>query len=328
MKLVVLDAEPAFGCRAVDGSSWLSPISDDPLRALGEVQAFASTSPDQVLARCQHAEVVLSNKVVLGEEHFRQLPELRLVNVLATGVNIIDLEAARRHAITVCNVPGYSTASTAQHAFALILELCNQVGMHNQSVHAGQWCAAESFSYFRAPLLELDGLTMGVFGLGAIGRRVAQIAATFGMRVIATTRTRKDVPGVELVSWRQMLAESDILSLHCPLTQKTKHLINEQSLALMKPSAMLINCARGAVVDAAALAQALHRGALRAAAVDVLDTEPALPENPLLSAPHCIITPHIAWASEAARQRLVTISANNVRAFAAGTPQNVVAAPD
>ena len=324
MKIVVLDSDPVLGCCGAEGMAVLGSVSIDDLSALGEVEVFRTTGAKDRVERCKGAEVVLTNKVPLGEAEFSQLPQLRLVSVLATGVNVIDLEAARRRGITVCNVPGYSTASTAQHAFALLLELTNHVGLHDRSVHEKEWQASETFSYFRAPLIELAGLTLGIYGLGAIGRQVARLGRSFDMNVIACTRTARAVEGVSLVDKETLFKESDVLTLHCPLVEETKHLINEETLAKMKLGALLINCSRGQVVDEKAVRRALDDGRLGGVATDVLDIEPPDDQDPLLDAPRCIITPHIAWASKAARRRLVAMSVENVRAFLEGRPKNIV----
>lgn len=321
MKIVVLDGDPAFG----SGPASCGELDWAALKSLGEVTVYSGTSPQQTLARAKGAEVLLTNKVVLGATEFAALPELKLVSVLATGVNVVDLESATEHGITVCNVPGYSTASTAQHAFALLLELSNHVGIHGQDVRAGGWENASAFSYFKQPLVELEGLTLGVVGFGAIGARIAQLGQAFGMRVIAHTRSEKKAPGVTFVSKDQLLDESDVVSLHCPLTEQTKHWIDSAALKRMKSSALLINVSRGPVVDEAALAEALQAGDIAGAGLDVLSQEPPAQGHALCAEPRCIITPHIAWASTAARARLLDASVQNIAAYASGTPQNVVA---
>lgn len=326
MNIVVLDADPAFGSLQPDGTR-LAPVDDAPLRVHGELTVHQRTAPAEVLERAHEAEVILTNKVVLGEKEFASLPHLKLVSVLATGVNVIDVDAAKRHGVTVCNVPGYSTACTAQHAFALLLELCSRVGAHDDSVSDGNWSASPAFSYFRTPLLELDGLTLGIVGYGAIGQRMAQLGRAVGMNVLAHTRTERDLPDVTYVNRSELLSNSDIVSLHCPLTEETKHFINAESLAQMKPSSLLINVSRGPVVDEPALAAALEQGTIRGAATDVLSQEPPAADNPLVLSKKCIVTPHIAWASVAARRRLIEISAENVRLFLKGEPQYVVAKP-
>lgn len=323
MKIVALDAEPATGCStASPAARGELPLS--VLEEFGEVSIFASTPPELILERARGAEILLTNKVPLSAETFRQLPALRLVSVLATGVNVVDLEAAKAQGVAVCNVPGYSTPSTAQHAFALLLELCHQVGAHSQHVQEGGWSSSPSFSYWRHPLVELDGLTLGVVGYGAIGRRVAEIARCFGMEVLVHTRTRSDDPSVRFVEKDELLESSDVVSLHCPLTELTHHFIDRAALARMKSTAFLINVARGPVVDEHALAEALAERRISAAAVDVLDKEPPDPDHPLVQSPHCLVTPHIAWATVAARSRLIQITRDNIAAFLAGDRKNRV----
>lgn len=336
MKLVVLDSDPAFGSGAApkNASARLdrtdldrTDVDPAPLAQLGELSVYGQTKPEQVLERSRGAAVLLTNKVVLTKEHFAALPDLRLVSVLATGVNVVDLDAAKEHGVTVCNVPGYSTMSTAQHTIAMLLELCNHVGLHARDVAEGGWENAEAFSYFRAPLRELDGQKMGIVGFGAIGKQVARVASALGMEILVHTRTPRDDTDFRFVDKATLLRESDVISLHCPLTEETKHFINAAALSQMKPTALVLNAARGPVVDERALADALDAGTILGAATDVLSTEPPRGDNPLLRAKRCLVTPHIAWASEAARKRLIAISAQNIEAFLAGAPQNVVAAP-
>jgi len=326
MKIVVLDADPAFGSVQPDGSI-LQGLDESSLREIGSVTVHQRTSAEETVERAKGAEVLLTNKVILGEAELSQLPELKLISVLATGVNVVDLEAARRHGVTVCNVPGYSTAATAQHAFSLLLELCAQVGAHSAGVAKGDWENSPSFSYFRSPLLELEGLTIGIVGYGAIGQRMARLARAAGMRVLAHSRTERDLPDVTYVDKERLLNESDVISLHCPLTELTSNFIDADALGKMKSTALLVNVARGPVVDELALAKALENGVIRAAATDVLSKEPPAPENPLVNSPRCLVTPHIAWAAEAARERLLAISVENVRAFVNGAPLNIVATP-
>jgi glycerate dehydrogenase len=293
------------------------------LEALGDLTVYDRTAPGEVVERCQGSEIVLSNKVPLISEHFAALPDLKLVSVLATGFNIIDTAAAKERGVTVCNVAGYSTQATAQHAFALLLALTNHVGQTAQD-SGTRWPASADFAYWDKPLIELDGLTCGVIGFGSIGRAFADRAAAFGMKLLAHSRTPKDVPGVEFVGLDDLLRQSDVVSLHCPLTDQTKHLINVDRLALMKPTALLINVARGPVIDEAAVAAALNADKLAGAGVDVLSSEPPAADNPLLRAKNCLITPHQAWAATAARKRLMAETAANVKAFLDGHPQNVV----
>jgi glycerate dehydrogenase len=260
----------------------------------------------------------------LDAETLGALPGLGLVSVLATGTNVVDLGAAQKCGITVCNVPNYSTPSVAQLTLALLLELTHHVGQHDQSVRAGNWSACPDFAYWETDLVELAGLELGIVGLGAIGQRVAAIATALGMQVSAATRTPRSLPGVKLVDLDALFQQADVVSLHCPLTDDTHHLVDRRRLATMKRSAFLINTSRGPLVDEAALAEALRADRIAGAAVDVLSREPPPAENPLLTAPRCIITPHLAWASRASRQRLLEQTVDNVRDYLAGEPVNVV----
>lgn len=324
MKIVVLDSDPAFGSTSSNGSL-LGEIECPELMSLGHVEFFRTTSVDRIVERAQFATIVLTNKVPLGYAEFEALPELKMVGVLATGVNVIDLEAAARHEVVVCNVPGYSTASTAQHTIALLLELFSRVGEHERSCRHGDWTRSTAFSYFLSPLTEVAGKTLGIVGLGAIGSRVAMIAQAMGMNVIASTRTPRPAALFPLVSFDELLTCSDVVSIHCPLSPETHHLINVSSLAKMKKGSYLINVARGPILDEQALASALTSGHLAGAATDVLSQEPPRANSPLLAAPNCIVTPHVAWATTEARQRLLAITAENIRLFLNGSPQNRVA---
>lgn len=326
MLIVVLDADPAFGSRTAQGTV-LAPIDYSELLALGELSVHQATRPEDVLERAQGASALLTNKVHLGRKEFEALPSLRVVSVLATGVNVVDLEGARDHGVTVCNVPAYSTDSTAQHCIALLLELTNRVGEHDRSVKAGEWERSEAFSYFLSPLSELRGKTIGIVGYGAIGAQVGRVAQALGMEVIAHNRSKKDAPGVSFVSKDELLRRSDVVSLHCPLTDDTRHFIDSSALRLMKNSALLLNCSRGPVVDEAALADALDAEEILGAATDVLTEEPPGKLSRLTHSARCIVTPHVAWATESARGRLVKASAENLRRFFQGRAQNVVAAP-
>lgn len=313
MKIVVLD-----GYTSNPGD-----LSCDELSSLGECAVFDRTEATDVLERAADAEIVLTNKVVLDREIIGQLSKLKYIGVLATGYNVVDIDAAREKGIVVTNIPAYSTSSVAQMTFALILELAMHVGNHSASVRRGEWAESIDFSYWKHPLVELDGLTMGIIGLGQIGKAVADIAKAFGMRVIANSRT-SNYPGVQLVDLEVLLKQSDIVSIHTPLTAETMGLINKDRLSLMKPSAFIINTSRGSVVNEQDLADALNSGKIAGAGVDVLSTEPPSPNNPLLTAKNCFITPHIGWATKAARSRLLKIAVENVRAFLEGSPQNVV----
>ncbi|MDR0993752.1 MAG: D-2-hydroxyacid dehydrogenase [Verrucomicrobiota bacterium] len=297
-------------------------LSWAPVNALAECTVYDRTPPAQVLERIGNAEAVMLNKAVLKAATIRSAPRLKYVGVLATGYNTIDLKAARERGLIVTNVPGYSTPSVAQHTFALLLECTNQVARHSSDAHAGGWAAHADYSYRLTPLLELAGQTLGLVGFGQIGQAVARIGASFGMRVLVH-RQRTTLPppeGVEYVSLDRLFAESDVLSLHCPLTPETEGLVHAGRLRQMKPSAILLNTARGPLVVEQDLAEALKNHRLAAVAVDVLSTEPPAPDNPLLSAPRCWITPHLAWATKAARNRLIHMAAENYRAYLAGQP--------
>ena len=296
------------------------------LEAMGECVVYERTPPELVLERAGQADVVFTNKVVLGRAELAQLPRLRYIGVLATGYNVVDVAAARELGIVVTNVPSYGTRSVAQMTFALILELTQHVGHHAQGVRDGRWSSSRDFCYWDFPLVELGALTLGLVGFGRIGRAVAAAAAAFGMNVLAHDAAvpTATVPGVTMVDLETLIRQSDVVSLHCPLTADNIGMINASRLALMKPSAFLINTARGPLVNEADLAAALNAGRLAGAGLDVLTVEPPLSNNPLLSANNCLITPHIAWATTAARRRLMDVAVRNLHAFIAGNPQNVV----
>jgi len=314
MKIVVLDGYT------------LNPgdLSWDRLKELGDCTVHDRTPPDSLLERARGARVLLTNKVILDREAMEQLPDLAYIGVLATGYNVLDIEAARDLGIVVTNVPSYGTDSVAQFVFALLLELASGVGRHDEAVRSGKWSRNPDFSLCDVSMVELAGLTMGIIGYGAIGRAVAGIAQAFGMKVIVFTRTPGEIGQVAYVDLDTVFAQSDVLSLHCPLTPETKGLVSRKRLELMKESALLINTSRGPVVDEAALADALNRGAIAGAGVDVLSLEPPPADNPLLSAANCIITPHVAWATLAARGRLLDTVVGNVKAWMNGQPVNVV----
>lgn len=316
MKLVVLD------CYATNPGD----LSWDAFHAVADCQLHDRTSPEAIVGRSQGAEFLLTNKTPLTADTLARLPSLRYIGVLATGTNVVDVPAARAREICVTNVPGYGTRSVAQHTLALILEATNQVGFHAATVQAGAWTASPDWCYWRRPLVELDGLTLGLIGYGQIGRQVAALARAFGMNIVALRRPGPErvEDGVAFLPIDDLLAVSDVVSLHCPLTEDTRNLINAASLARMKPSALLINTSRGPLINEADLASALHRGQIAGAALDVLSAEPPPADHPLLSAPNCLITPHQAWGTLAARKRLLEIAAANVRAFLAGHPQNIV----
>lgn len=288
------------------------------MAGLGELSCHERTLPENIVARSRDADVLLTNKTPLSADTLGQLPRLRYVGVLATGYNVVDVAAARTRGIPVCNVPAYGTNSVAQHVLALLLELTNRVGQHAATVRAGRWSASPDFCYWDGPLVELDGLTLGIVGSGRIGNAVGRIAEALGMRVIFA---RRSGGRVEL---ERVLRAADVVSLHCPLTDDTRLLINATTLAWMKPGAFLINTSRGPLVDEAALASVLASGRIAGAALDVLSSEPPPAGHPLFAAPNCIITPHIAWATRAARARLMSVAVENVRAFLLGAPINVV----
>jgi glycerate dehydrogenase len=297
---------------------------------LGECAVHERTPKELVVERAAGAEVLLTNKVVLGRAEMAQLPNLRYIGVLATGFNMVDIEAAREHEITVANVPAYSTASVAQMTFSLLLEMTQQVGHHSRLVREGRWTASPDFCFWDRPLVELEGLTLGIVGFGAIGRRVASLGRAFAMEVLVHTghpEKYRDTAGgrkVRFVGLEELFGQSDVVSLHCPLTEETEGMVDRRRLALMKPGAFLINTGRGPLVEEAALAEALNAGRLAGAGLDVLSAEPPPADNPLLSAENCFITPHIAWASRAARTRLMETAVENLAAFVAGSPRNVV----
>jgi len=299
-----------------------------PVTALGELTVHDRTPDEEIVARATGAEAVLTNKTQLSAATLAALPGLRYVGVLATGVNVVDLAAAAAAGVTVTNVPGYSTPGVAQAVFALLLELTNQTGALSASARAGRWQACDDFCYWDGELVELEGLTLGIVGHGAIGRRVAEIARAFGMRVVAASRSRpagSTADGVAFLPLDEVFRTADVVSLHCPLTPETRHLVNAARLAMMKPSAYLVNTARGGLVDEQALADALAAGRIAGAGLDVLTQEPPRDGSPLLTSPNCVITPHVAWATRKARARLIAAAAANLAAFLAGRPQNVVA---
>ena len=317
MKIVILDGR---GLNPGD-------LSYDCIRQFGDVTLYESTqTTEQAIARIADSEIVLTNKVPITEEILDACPSIRLICVLATGYNVVDCPACTRRGIAVTNVPTYGTAAVAQFTMALILELCHRIGLHDASVHQGDWCRSENFCYWLTPQMELAGKTLGILGFGRIGQAVGQLAKAFGMKVIAYSRTQQE-QGREIADYVDLdtlLTQSDILSLHCPLFPETEKIINAQSLSKMKPTAFLINTSRGGLVDEAALAHALTTGQIRGAAVDVVSQEPMHWDNPLRTCPNCILTPHIAWAPVESRQRLLDCVVENIRAFLEGTPQNVV----
>ncbi|MBI5397369.1 MAG: D-2-hydroxyacid dehydrogenase [Verrucomicrobia bacterium] len=295
------------------------------LQTLGEFTVHDRTPPHEVMPRANGAQIVLTNKTVLDAAVIAALPRLRYIGVLATGYNVVDIAAAAARGIPVTNTPGYGTPAVAQHTFALLLELCHHVGHHAATTREGRWCDSPDFCYWDFPLTELAGLTLGVVGYGAIGRAVARIGRAFGMNIIAHTEPPcAPEDGVEFVPLDDVFRRADVVTLHCPLTEATRNLVNARRLALMKPTAFLINTSRGPLVAEQDLADALNAGRIAGAGLDVLAVEPPGRTNPLFAAKNCLITPHIAWATRAARQRLMDIAVANVRAFLAGQPQNVV----
>lgn len=293
---------------------------------------YDRTPAELVAERAAEADIIITNKVMITDELMSRLPRLKYVGILATGYNVIDIGAAHRRNIVVTNIPAYSTASVAQLVFAHILNICNGVARHNRSVHDGEWSRCPDFTYTLSPQTELANKVMGIIGFGNTGRTVAEIAHAFGMKVLLApslrdgSTTRNDVPGYaeQAGSLDDFLAKADIVSLHCPLSERTRHIINAKTLSRMKPSAVVINTGRGPLVDETALADALDSGRIAAAGLDVLEEEPPANGSPLLTARNCYITPHIAWATLAARRRLMDIAINNVKAFLRGEPVNVV----
>lgn len=296
------------------------------LEALGECTVYERTSGDLVVERSRQAEVLFTNKVPLGRAELNQLSRLRYIGVLATGYNVVDVAAAREQNIVVTNIPTYGTRSVAQMTFALLLELTQHVGHHAQTVRDGRWTQSKDFCYWDYPLVELEGLTLGLVGFGRIGRAVAEVALAFGMKVLAHDAFAPTAPvsGVTMVDLETLFRQSDVVSLHCPLTADNKGLVNSARLNLMKSSAFLINTSRGPLVNEVDLAAALNAGRIAGAGLDVLAVEPPCPDNPLLTAKNCLITPHIAWATAAARRRLMDSAVGNLRAFLAGAPVNRV----
>jgi len=317
MKIVVLDGHAANP----------GDLSWDEYARLGELEVFDRTTKEQMAARLQGAAIALTNKAVLDRAVITALPDLRYIGVTATGYNIVDIAAARERGIVVCNVPEYSTQDVAQLVFALLLELTNHAGHHAQTVRDGKWSKCADFSYWDYPLIGLDGLALGIVGYGRIGRAVGRIGQAFGMKILAASRgssaTDKN-DGVQYVELETLLRESDVVTLHCPLTPETTRLVNTQFLAKMKRTAFLINTSRGGLVEERALADALNQDRIAGAGLDVLSAEPPPLDNPLMSAKNCIITPHIAWATKTARMRLLQVTADNIRAWLKGKPQNVV----
>ena len=316
MKIVVLDGS------AVNPGD----LSWDLIRKFGDVTVYEYTAPEETIPRLQGADIALTNKTILDAAVLDACPTVKLICVLATGYNVVDCEDTKRRGIPVCNVPAYGTAAVAQFTFALLLELCHQVGYHSKAVHHGKWCESRNFCFWDTPQMELAGKTIGIIGFGRIGRSVGKIARAMDMKVIAYNRSRCP-EGEEIgqyVNLETLLTTADIISLHCPLTDENAGLINAQTLSLMKDGAILLNTARGPLLDEQAVADALVSGKLRGAAVDVVSREPMARNNPLLTAPNCIITPHMAWAPTESRQRILECTARSIAAFLDGKPINTV----
>ncbi|MBO7637629.1 MAG: D-2-hydroxyacid dehydrogenase [Treponema sp.] len=308
----------------LDGNA-LNPgdLSWEALKEFGELTVYPRTSPDLVVERIADSDAILLNKISITEEILEKCPSLRYIGVQATGYNVIDIEACRRHNVTVTNVPAYSTAGVAQLVFAFISEFACHTQLHSDSVMKGDWCIAPDFCYWKTNLIELEGKNLGIFGYGNIGRRVAAIGKAYGMKILTCTRTPK--PDIENpCDFETLLRESDFLSLHSPLTPETKGLIDEKALSMMKKTAFLINTARGALVDEIAVRHALEDKIIAGYACDVVSEEPMKYDNPLFGAPNCLITPHIAWAATETRQRLLNVVVDNLRSFINGSPKNVV----
>ena len=314
MKIVILDG------RALNPGD----LSYDVINQFGDVTLYQHTdSMEEAIRRIGDSQIVLTNKVPITRQILDACPHIQLICVLATGYNIVDTDACKERGIPVCNVPSYGTAAVAQFTLALMLEICHRIGHHDRAVHEGKWCACPNFCFWDTPQMELAGKTLGIIGYGRIGQAVGQLAEAFGMRILAYSRT----PKPELANFVDMdtlLAQSDFVTLHCPQFPETTKMVNADFIGKMKNGAVLINTSRGALVDEQALHDALASGKLSAAAVDVVSAEPMKADNPLLTAPNCIITPHIAWAPKESRQRLLDCVVDNIRAFLEGNIQNVV----
>ena len=293
---------------------------------LGELTVYDRTPADKILERIGDADIVYTNKTPIDRDTLKHCSQIRYIGVLATGYNVVDVVAAREQGVPVTNIPSYGTDAVGQFTIAMLLEICHHIGHHDQAVHAGRWAASQDFCFWDMPLMELAGKTMGIIGYGRIGRVTGRIARALGMRVIAVKRkSGSDADeGVEFVDLDALYAQSDVISLHCPLKEDTREMINRDSIAKMKDGVILLNSGRGQLIREADLAEALNAGKVFAAAVDVVSQEPILPDNPLLQAKNCIITPHIAWASRDSRMRLMNVAVENLRSFLEGSPENVV----
>lgn len=302
-------------------------LSWERFSEFGEVTAYDYTPPELIIERCKDAEIIIDNKVILTKEIMDNLPKLKYIGMLSTGFNVIDIDAAKKNGVVVCNVPTYSTAAVAQLTFALILEIYNQVGVHNEAVHSGEWSSCRDFCFQKTPLVELSNKTIGLIGYGKIGSEVAKIADAFSMNIVCYVPSKKPLPDFKkfrFVTLDELAEQSDIVSLHCPLTPETTGIINKRFISKMKENAIIINTSRGPAIDEQALADALNEGKIAGAGVDVLSTEPPKENNPLLTCQKCFITPHIAWAGFETRERLIGVVFDNLKSFINGNPTNVV----
>lgn len=318
MKIVVLDG---YAMNPGD-------LTWNGLQALGDVMIYERSSEKEIIERTKGAEIVLTNKVSLPAHIIEALPALKYIGVMATGYNMIDMDCANKQGIVVTNVPGYSTPSVVQLTFSLLLELCYHTQRHSDAVMKGKWTASPDFCFWDYPLTELFGKTLGIIGFGSIGQKVADVGAAFGMSILAYSRTKTDQSHRKNFRWaaeqEELLAQADIVSLHCPLTPQTENLINAESLSIMKPSAVIINTSRGGLIDAQALADALNEGRISGAGIDVLPVEPPPIDNPIFNAKNCLVTPHIAWATKESRLRLMDVVIGNIKSFLNGQSVNVI----
>lgn len=317
MKLVVLDGYT------------LNPgdLNWEGIKKFGNLEVYDRTAESLIVERCKGAEIIFTNKTPLRESVLSQLPDLKYIGVLATGYNVVDVDYAKTRSIAVANVPGYGTASVVQMTFALLLELCQHVQSHSDSVRQGDWASSPDFCYWNYPLIELEGKSIGIIGFGSIGQKVADIATAFGMNIIGFSRTRSDQSHRKNFKWAELddlLKESDVVSVHCPLFPETQGIINKDSLRLMKRTAFFLNTSRGPLMVDQDLADALNEGIIAGAGIDVLSVEPPSANNPLFKAKNCLITPHIAWATKEARSRLMGIAENNLSSFLNQKPINIV----
>lgn len=301
-------------------------LSWTPLETIGKLTIYDRTSPEEVLERCKDADILITNKVILNKELMQKCPKLKYIGVSATGYNVVDLDAAKELGIVVTNVPSYSTDAVVQMTFALMLEIMNNVALHNAAVKDGEWAKSEDFTFWKKPLMSIAGKALGIIGYGSIGKSVAEVAKAFGMTVLVSTRTPSKItdPDVQAVSLEELYHRADIISLHCPLTEKNIEMINSSSISKMKNGVIIINTARGLLVNEADLAAALKGGKVLAAGCDVVSSEPISEDNPLLECDNCFITPHIAWASRETRHELIDIVIDNIKSFLSGNPKNTV----